>query len=280
MTFTIWMLVIILEVSAVTSTQIRDDTAGRRSSRARRSVYDGAYFVYDSSSVTYPRDCAEVYDKCNMETSGIFLIQPDDADEPFIVYCNNSIDGGKWTVFQRRTDGSVEFYRSWNEYKNGFGFLQREFWLGNDKISLLTNQKDYELRIDITVDDGTPYYAKYTLFRISDELSKYRLVSIGGFDTSTIVHDRLSNHLNHSFTTYDSDNDNNINGNSAEFCRGAWWYSGNCQNVDGDLSNLNGMYFPGSSGFMSIYWDDIDGGSGHQINLKYVEMKIRPRATP
>lgn len=54
--------------------------------------------MYDSSSVTYPRDCAEVYDKCNMETSGIFLIQPDDADEPFIVYCNNSIDGGKWTV--------------------------------------------------------------------------------------------------------------------------------------------------------------------------------------
>ena len=57
-----------------------------------------------------------------------------------------------WIVLMNRFDGSLNFNRSWSEYKNGFGDIGRgEFWLGNEKIHRLTNTHGvaYTLRIDV-----------------------------------------------------------------------------------------------------------------------------------
>ena len=79
-------------------------------------------------------------------------------------------------VFQRRQDGSVDFYRNWTEYASGFGDVEGEFWLGNDNIHTLTTQdgKTYELRVDL--DDGNETrLAMYDSFDIAGPDDNYRL---------------------------------------------------------------------------------------------------------
>ena len=54
-------------------------------------------------------------------------------------------DGG-WTVFQRRKDGSVEFYHNWTDYEEDFCDFNGESRLGLSKIYRLTqNGTDYTL---------------------------------------------------------------------------------------------------------------------------------------
>ena len=94
--------------------------------------------------------------------------------------CDMTTEGGGWTVFQRRLDGSVNFYRGWESYKNGFGNLSGEFWLGNDNIHRLTDSDDVMLRVDLQDFEGYITYAEYTTFKVADEADKYRLL-IGGY---------------------------------------------------------------------------------------------------
>ncbi|RMX55946.1 hypothetical protein pdam_00015628 [Pocillopora damicornis] len=73
-------------------------------------------------------------------------------------------------------DGSVDFNRTWNNYKYGFGNLLGEFWLGLDKINRLTQNKTKNmLRIDLGVTTRQTVHAEYEWFGIGNATADYRL---------------------------------------------------------------------------------------------------------
>ncbi|XP_071835340.1 uncharacterized protein [Apostichopus japonicus] len=104
----------------------------------------------------------------------------------FAFLCTTTIafTSSEGTVIQRRDSGSVNFNRSWSQYEDGFGFLSSEFWLGNEKLSYLTNQADYEVRVDIELSNGASFYTTYKGFRITDEWGQYKVTHIGPLESN------------------------------------------------------------------------------------------------
>ena len=128
--------------------------------------------------ISVHKNCAEVY-KSGDKISGVYKINPDSLGE-FEVFCDQKTAGGGWTVFQKRRDGSVDFFRGWNDYKNGFGNLDGEFWLGLDKIHRLTVSSAYKLRVDLEDHHGNTAFAEYSSFYVTSERAKYQL-SLGSY---------------------------------------------------------------------------------------------------
>ena len=79
-------------------------------------------------------------------------------------------------MFQKRLNGSVDFYLNWSDYKHGFGDLTSEFWLGNDKIHRLTSDDNNTMRVDMTGFEGNTAYAEYEMFGVMGESDKYKLI--------------------------------------------------------------------------------------------------------
>ncbi|KAF1373424.1 hypothetical protein PFLUV_G00238720 [Perca fluviatilis] len=73
-------------------------------------------------------------------------------------------EGGRWTVFQRRMDGTVNFYRGWDQYKTGFGSPAGEYWLGLEKIHQLTLNRQSELLVQMEDFEGKKVFARYSSF--------------------------------------------------------------------------------------------------------------------
>ena len=109
----------------------------------------------------------------------MYKINPDGLGE-FEVFCDQKTAGGGWTVFQKRRDGSVDFFRAWDDYKRGFGNLNGEFWLGLDKIHRLTVIGGYKLRVDLEDNYGNTAFAEYSSFSVTSERAKYQL-SLGSY---------------------------------------------------------------------------------------------------
>ena len=84
-------------------------------------------------------------------------------------------------MFQKRLDGSVDFYLNWSDYKHGFGNLSGEFWLGLDKIHRLTSDNNTMLRVDLEDFEGNTAFAEYNMFGVMSENFKYKLI-LGSYE--------------------------------------------------------------------------------------------------
>ena len=208
--------------------------------------------------------CSCIYERSNQAQSGIYDVLLPNSTRIIRVYCDMNTDGGGWTVFQRRQDGSVDFYREWNDYKRGFGNIGVEFWLGLHYIYELLSLSDSgnELRVDLGDAQGNRAFAHYSNFSLGNESTKY-VLGVSGF--SGDAGDSLSfEHNGMNFTTKDQDNDLLADNNCATLRHGAWWYNGCLQ------SNLNGGFYLTSQS--AIWWQ-----SWKAEPLKFSEMKFRPK---
>ncbi|XP_053475302.1 fibrinogen gamma chain [Ictalurus furcatus] len=239
------------------------------------------------------KDCQDIANKGG-KVSGLYYVQPAKAPRSFLVYCEIDSLGRGWTVLQRRRDGSVNFNRNWIPYKEGFGYLSpddsTEFWLGNEKIHLLSVQSSipYVLRIELVDWEGVKKYADYATFKLGPEVDQYRLTytyyfggdagdAFDGFAFGDDVSDKSHTYHNGlQFSTPDRDNDR-YSGNCAKQDGSGWWMN-QCH-----AAHLNGKYYRGGrysqkdvgehgfdNGIIWATWHD------RWYSLKQTTMKIIP----
>ena len=178
-------------------------------------------------------------------------------------HCSTKDNDGGWTVILRRktyASQPVNFTRSWDDYVQGFGNLNTEFWYGLRNIHCLTTREQVELQLLVTLTNGTSLLWTYHQFVVDPPEDKYTL-HVGEAEVPSGEYDILSySNDGRPFTTYDSDNDNwslncalyHLQGNG-----GGWWYSG-CSHIF--------LTHPRPS----IHYPDRD-------YLDFVEMKVRPK---
>ncbi|XP_044571879.1 fibroleukin [Drosophila ananassae] len=111
---------------------------------------------------------------CPTASKGLFHIKHPEVSA-FEAPCN----GSGWMVIQRRMDGNVDFDRNWTEYRDGFGNLRGEFFLGLEKVHLITQSRQHELLIRLGKVNGSTDFVQYDNFRIGSEKDSYPLESVG-----------------------------------------------------------------------------------------------------
>ncbi|XP_044184510.1 fibrinogen-like protein 1 [Acropora millepora] len=174
------------------------------------------------------------------------------------VYCDQTTDGGGWTVIQRRQSPYlVSFNRGWVEYQGGFGNVSSDFWLGNENIHLLSHPTPVKIRFELEASGGQQGFAEYENFTISGNSDNYR-INLSGY-SGNLGNSFFSSYIwwtenNMQFSTPDKDNDANPVGRCTD--NSGWWY-----NYCG-LINLNNPSHP--------HWNNW-----YQSSVIRSEMKIR-----
>ncbi len=171
----------------------------------------------------------------NNNKNGVYVIQPTRIHR-YKVFCER-LELNTWLVIQRRTQHTVEFKKDWEAYKNGFGDLSGDFWIGLEKLHNMTGLgSPARLQVTFETMDGTNNVLVYKEFAVGPESDGYRL-RVEGYARGT--ENLFEFHNSMKFSTFDRDNDLE-NGNCASRYGGGWWFKGGvgvaCQSV-----NFNGF---------------------------------------
>ena len=135
---------------------------------------------------------------------------------PFPVYCS----AGQHIVVQRRSfPFDMSFNRTWDEYKNGFGDLNGEFWLGLEKLYRILNQPyvRYSVRIETWSESGNLWFEEFENFYIGDENEQYEIKSTGSHGNLN-----FQSYFNYGGKFFTHDKDSNA---KCGFLNNGFWYS-------------------------------------------------------
>lgn len=183
-----------------------------------------------NESIKHLNEIIEGYGSCCQASScvsygasnTVHVIQVNGVPEPFQVLCNSQLAGNGWTVIQRRINGEVDFYRSWDEYKRGFGNATGEFFIGLERLHHMTKDTPQQLYVWLEDFSNNTRCASFDDLKIGSEQEAYALLSLGKHQGT--VKDAMRLSRGQKFTTFDRDNDADELNNCAELRHGAWWY--------------------------------------------------------
>ncbi|XP_013365464.1 PREDICTED: angiopoietin-4 [Chinchilla lanigera] len=212
------------------------------------------------------QDCEDIC-RSGVNQDGVYTIRIPNLNKTKRVFCVMDTDGGAWTVIQRRENGTVNFQRNWQDYKQGFGHPAGEHWLGNEAVHQLTSSAKYSLRLEMEDWDGNTSQANFKHFQLGSKEEFYKIF-VNGYSGEM---PQLGNVIlwNNTFSTHDADHDN-CGCNCAQIMSGGWWFD-SCGG-----SNLNGIYYPAGQHLHKINGIRWNFFRGTTYSLRATRMMMRP----
>ncbi|XP_013419012.1 fibrinogen-like protein 1-like protein [Lingula anatina] len=164
---------------------------------------------------------------------------------------------------------------TWSDYRNGFGDLESDHWLGLEAFHHLTNQGNYSLMTEVRDNLTSTYFSDIHVdFRVGPEKEGYILYEfpLGDGNLTSSAEDQWYINYDMMFSAYDKDQDTTSTSNCAATFGGGWWYRA-CT-----LVSLTGQTTHCTSGCYAYFKHNgvpFGGNGSDDILLNFAVMKIK-----